>query len=52
MAELALADREVVDLRVKEKDARDDAREAREKLMALIKRACMDTMEAERLWKE
>ena len=52
MAELAPTAREVADLRVREKDARDAAREAEEKLVALIKRARMDVMEAERLWKE
>jgi len=35
VAELALAALELADLRVREKDARDDAREAGEKLMAL-----------------
>ena len=52
MAELAPAAREVSDLRVREKDARDDAREAEEKLAALIERVRTDTVEAERLWKE
>ena len=42
MAELAPATREVANLRVREKDARDNAREAEEKLMALIKRLCVD----------
>ena len=42
----------MADLRVKEKDARVDAREAEEMLMALIKRVRTDTMEAEQLWKE
>ena len=36
MAELAPAAQEVADLRVREKDARDDAHEAEEKLAALI----------------
>ena len=49
---LARAARELADLRVREKNARDDAREAREKLMALIEREHADTMEVERLWKE
>ena len=52
MVELAPAAWELADLRVSEKDACDDAREAREKLMALIERACTDVVEAERLWKE
>ena len=52
MAELAPAAREVVDLRVREKDAHDDAHKAKEKLVALIRRACMNAMEAKRLWKE
>ena len=34
------------------KDAHDDAREAEEKLVALIKRVHTDAMEVERLWKE
>ena len=49
MVELASIARELADLQVREKDARDDAREAGEKLMALIERACMDAMEAEQL---
>ena len=52
MAELVPTAREVADLRVREKDARDNAYEAKEKLMALINRACTDAVEAERLWKE
>ena len=52
MAELPPAARELADLGVREKDARDDAREAREKLMALIERTCTDTVEVERLRKE
>ena len=52
MVELAPAAWELADLRVSEKDACDDAREAREKLMALIERACMDTVETKRLRKE
>ena len=52
VAELAPTAQEVADLRVREKDARDDAREAKEKLAALIERVCMDTMEAEWLRKE
>ena len=52
MAELVPTAREVADLRVREKDARDNAYEAKEKLMALIDRACTDIVEAERLWKE
>ena len=52
VAELAPTAREVADLRVREKDARDDAREAKEKLAALIERVCTDSMEAERLQKE
>ena len=40
------------DVRVREKDARDDAYEAKEKLTALIKRAHVDAMEAEQLRKE
>jgi len=52
VAELAPATQEVADLRVREKDARDDAHETKEKLVALIERACTDAMEAERLQKE
>ena len=52
MAELAPATQEVADLRVKEKDACDDAHEAEEKLTTLIERARMDAMEVERLRKE
>ena len=52
MAELAPATQEVADLRVREKDARDIACEVEEKLVALIKRARTDAMEAERLRKE
>ena len=35
-----------------EKNARDDTREAKEKLMDLIERVCTDTVGAERLRKE
>ena len=52
MAELAPTAREVADLRVREKDARDAAREAEEKLTVLIERVRVDTIEAEQLWKE
>ena len=52
MAELAPAAQELADLWVREKDARDDAREAEEKLMALIERERVDATEAERLRKE
>ena len=52
MAKLAPAAREVANLRVKENDARDDACESEEKLMALIERARTDAMEAEQLWTE
>ena len=52
VAELAPAAREVADLRVREKDARDDAYEAEEKLAALIERVHMDAMEAKWLRKE
>ena len=50
--QLAPAAQEVVDLRVKEKDAHNDACEAEEKLVALIERVHVDAMEPERLWKE
>ena len=52
VAELALAAREVADLQVRDKDARDDAREAEENLTALIERVHMNAMEAEQLRKE
>ena len=52
MAELAPVAREVADLRVREKDARNEACEAEEKLVSLIERVRMDTMEAEQLRKE
>ena len=52
MAKLAPAAQEVADLRVREKDARDDACEVEEKLVALIERARMDAVEVERLRKE
>ena len=42
----------MANLQVREKDARDDAREAEEKLMALIERARMDAMKAKWLRKE
>ena len=45
--ELAPTSREVADLRVREKDTRDDAREAKEKLTTLIERVHTDAMEAE-----
>ena len=52
MAELAPVARELANLRIREKDVRDDTHEAEEKLAALIERAHMDAVEAERLWKE
>jgi hypothetical protein len=44
--ELAPTGREWADLRAREADAREDAREAEEKLVALIERACVDAMES------
>ena len=52
MAELAPTARELANLRVREKDAHDDAREAREKLMALVERTRTNAMEAKQLRKE
>ena len=52
MAELAPAAWELANIQVREKDASDDAHEAKENLMALIERAHTDAVEAERLWKE
>ena len=52
MAELAPTAREVADLRVREKDACDNAREAEEKLAALIEMVRTDAVEAEWLRKE
>ena len=49
---LAPTGRELADLRAREADARDHAHEAKEKLAALIDRACEDVAESERLWKE
>ena len=42
----------MVDLRVREKDTRDDARKAKEKLMVLIERERADAAEAKQLRKE
>ena len=52
LTELAPAAQEVANLRVREKDAHDDTREAEEKLTALIERARTDAVEAKRLRKE
>ena len=41
----------MANLQVREKDACNDARKAKEKLVALIKRACTDVVKAKRLWK-
>ena len=49
VSELAPAVQEVADLRVREKDAHDDARKAEEKLAALIERVRTDAMVAKRL---
>ena len=42
----------MADLRVKEKDGRDDAHEAKEKLAGLIERVRTDAVEAKLLQKE
>ena len=42
----------MADLRIKYAEARDDAHEAREKLLDLVKSTCMDVAEIERLRKE
>ena len=52
MAELAPVHQELADLRIKEAEARIDAQEAREKLVALLERTHVDEAEAERLLKE
>jgi hypothetical protein len=52
VAELAPTGQELADLRAREVDAREDAREAEEKLVALIERTCMDIVESEWLRKE
>ena len=52
VAKLAPTTWEVADLRVRERDACNDAHEAEEKLTALIERVHTDTMEVERLRKE
>ena len=49
MAEFTPVRQEWADLRIKEAEARVDAQEAGEKLMALLERMCMDEVEAERL---
>ena len=46
VAELAPTAWELADLQVREKDTRDDTREAEKKLTALIKRVHIDAMEA------
>jgi hypothetical protein len=50
--ELAPIGREWADLRAREADAREDAREAEEKLAVLIERACTDVVESKQLRKE
>ncbi|XP_066320062.1 uncharacterized protein [Miscanthus floridulus] len=45
VVELAPTAREVADLQVREKDTHDNTHEVEEKLTALIKRLCTDTME-------
>ena len=52
MAKLAPIRQQLADLRIKYADAHDNAREAREKLLDLIKSTCMDVAEIERLRKE
>jgi hypothetical protein len=52
VAELAPTAQELADLQVREKDARNDACEAKEKLTALIEWVRTNAMEVERLWKE
>ena len=49
MVELVPTTQEMADLQVREKDACEDAREAKEKVTALIERTCMDAAESERL---
>ena len=52
MAELAPVRQELANLRIKYAEARDDAREAREKLLDLIKSTCTDTKEIKWLRRE
>ena len=52
VAELALIHQELVDLRIKYAEARDDAREAGEKLLDLVESTRTDTAEIEWLRKE
>ena len=52
MAELAPIHQEFTDLRIKIAEARIDAQEVGEKLVALLERTRVDEAEAERLWKE
>ena len=52
MAELAPVRQELADLRIKEVEARIDAQEVGEKLMALLERTHVEEVEAELLRKE
>jgi hypothetical protein len=52
VAELALAGEEVASLRIREVDAHQHANEAEKKFAALAKRAPLDAVEFEWLWKE
>ena len=52
MSDLAPIRQELVDLRIKYVEARDDTRKAREKLLDLVESTRTDTMEIERLRKE
>jgi hypothetical protein len=52
VAELTPASQELASLQIREADACQHANEAKEKLVALAKRACADTVVTERLWKE
>ena len=52
MAKLAPIRQELANLHIKYVEARDDAREARAKLLDLVESTRMDVAEIERLWKE
>ena len=52
MAELAPVRQELANLWIKYAEARDDACEAREKLLDLVESTFTDTVEIERIWKE
>ena len=52
MAELVPTGRELADLRAREVNAHDHAREAEDKLASVIDKVCADVIESKRLRKE